>query len=177
MSSPSNSSARDNAYNNTNSSRHTNNEPIPQQFSLDEAALAKAIFKPFAYQFAPKKDYDELSFKAAQNFGKPGRDPLAIGEMMASLTGNSLWREKMASAKLFQEWGSIVGEGMAQNCRVSSYKSGVVTISAVSPAWATQLGYMKEQIESKIREVIPSLAITEIRITGPQPEPFRRKRY
>lgn len=151
--------------------------PLPERFSFDQSALASAIFKPFAYQFAPKKDYDELSFQAAQNFGKPGRDPLAIGDMMANLTGNSLWREKMASAKLFQEWPQIVGETFAHNSRVASFTAGTITIETTSPAWATQLGYMTEQIKQKIKDVIPSLDITDIRIIGPQPEPFRKKRY
>lgn len=152
------------------------NIPIPLRFSVDDDVLAASLFKSF-YQFAPKKDYDELSAKAAENFGKPGRDLWSIGDMMAQLTGNPRWREKMASAKLFHEWSSIVGENFARNSRVASYTAGIVTISTSSPAWATQLGYMTEQIKNNIKKTIPELEVSEIRIIGPQPEPFKRRRY
>ncbi|MFD0704541.1 DciA family protein [Alloscardovia venturai] len=151
--------------------------PVTETCHLNQAALADTLFKPYAFRFAPRPDYDDRNDKAALSFGQPGREPLALGIALEAITGNPLWREKMTTAKLFGKWSDIVGENFARNSRVSSYMSGILTIQAQSPAWATQLSYMTEPIKTKIKEVIPSLDIQEIRITGPQPEPFKRKRY
>lgn len=153
------------------------NKPIPERFSVDMDALAASIFEPYAHQFVHKSNYDEKNQLAAQSFGQKGRDWVEFGEVLATITNNPLWKNRMAVTRLHEQWHMIVGDAIAQNSRVGRLQAGELTIYTSSPAWATQLGYMKEQIISNIHEHIEALDVRDIRIIGPQPEPFKRKRY
>ncbi|WP_165496234.1 DciA family protein [Alloscardovia theropitheci] len=153
------------------------NKPISERFNMDHDALAQSIFEPYAHQFIQKRSYDERNQLAAQSFGQKGRDWSEFGEILATITNNPLWKTRMAVTRLHEDWHLIVGEAIAQNSRVGRLNAGELTIFVSSPAWATQLEYMKEVIIQKIHEHIKSIEVQQIRIIGPQPEPFKRKRY
>ncbi|WP_018142868.1 DUF721 domain-containing protein [Alloscardovia criceti] len=152
-------------------------KPIAERFHLNMSALAAHIFEPYAHQFVQGKSFDESNQLAAESFGQKGRDWVDFGSVLAIITNNPQWKSKMDVARLYDQWPSIVGEAVAYNSRVGRLEAGVLTIYAISPAWATQLSYMTTQIIENIQHFLPSLDIQEIRIIGPQPEPFRRKRY
>ncbi|WP_418969309.1 DUF721 domain-containing protein [Alloscardovia omnicolens] len=152
-------------------------KPLAEDFTVDCSAVAAQIFEPYAYQFVQSRSFDESNQLAAESFGQKGRDWVNFGTVLATLTNNPSWKNHMAVARLYDDWPSIVGDAIAQNCRVGRLKAGELTVFVSSPAWATQLGYMKDDILEKIKQHIDSLEITDIRFIGPQPEPYRRKRY
>lgn len=152
-------------------------KPLSEEFRISSHSLAAHIFEPYAYQFVQRRSFDESNQLAAQSFGQKGRDWVNFGTVLAAITSNPQWKNHMAVAHLYDDWAQIVGETIAQNSRVGRFHGSELTVFVNSPAWATQLGFMKEQMITKINEQIEDLEISDIRFIGPQPEPYKRKRY
>ena len=140
-------------------------KPLSEEFRISSHSLAAHIFEPYAYQFVQRRSFDESNQLAAQSFGQKGRDWVNFGTVLAAITSNPQWKNHMAVAHLYQ------------NSRVGRFHGSELTVFVNSPAWATQLGFMKEQMITKINEQIEGLEISDIRFIGPQPEPYKRKRY
>ena len=58
-----------------------------------------------------------------------------------------------------------VGATIAQNCRVSNYEQGILTIETINSAFATRLNFMLPQILQNFREnVLPEMASIKIKV-------------
>lgn len=58
-----------------------------------------------------------------------------------------------------------VGDTIAQNCRVSNYDRGVLTIETANSAFATRLNFMLADILSNFRQnVLPELANITVKV-------------
>jgi hypothetical protein len=62
-----------------------------------------------------------------------------------------------------------VGDTIAQNCRVSNYAHGILTIETDNSAFATRLNFMSARILSNFRQnVLPELADIYIKVMPAQ---------
>jgi hypothetical protein len=79
--------------------------------------------------------------------------------------------ERAAEAgALWARWEEIVGSAIAEHAEPTSLRRGVLRIRAVSPAWATEIGYLKEQIVSAANEALGAQLVTDVQLwTGPGP--------
>jgi hypothetical protein len=58
-----------------------------------------------------------------------------------------------------------VGDTIAQNCRVSNYKQGILTIETANSAFATRLNFMLAQILLNFRQkVLPELIDIQVKV-------------
>ena len=58
-----------------------------------------------------------------------------------------------------------VGDTIAQNCRVSNYHQGILTIETINSAFATRLNFMLPQILQNFRQnVLPEMASIKIKV-------------
>lgn len=58
-----------------------------------------------------------------------------------------------------------VGATIAQNCRVSNYHQGILTIETINSAFATRLNFMLPQILQNFRQnVLPEMASIKIKV-------------
>jgi predicted nucleic acid-binding Zn ribbon protein len=97
----------------------------------------------------------------------PGRDPLHMGDAFRELTGSLGWDPALAEARLFVEWPTIVGEGIADHARPLGVDDGKLTIQASSSAWATQLRLMRHELLVVLAEKVPEVSIDSIHVLAP----------
>lgn len=91
-------------------------------------------------------------------------DPVPIGKV---LDGQSK-RFGMGGAKdvgtLFSSWERIVGPAVAAHVEPASLRNGVLKLRADSPSWATEIGYLREQIRAQANEALGSEIVTKIEV-------------
>lgn len=141
--------------------------PIGYQLKMDETKLPSEVFERLSHRGAILKDRRRKREEAFENFGKPGRDPAELGNVMTTIAGNGIWAANMKLAQLRNHWDQVVGEGIAKHSAVADFTDGVLTIRAESTVWATQLTYLIPQLTDTIRNNLKGLTINEIKVTGP----------
>lgn len=78
---------------------------------------------------------------------------------------------------MFGRWVAVVGEGIAAHATPTSLNDGVLTISAESTAWATQLRMVQAQVLAKIADAVGDGVVKSLKIVGPVAPSWRKGRY
>jgi predicted nucleic acid-binding Zn ribbon protein len=88
-----------------------------------------------------------------------------------------LWGEVGARAGLDEavdvgvvwgSWRATVGDAIADHAEPSSLRTGVLRVRADSPAWATEISYLRDEILIKVNERLGKTVVREVRVwTGP----------
>ena len=82
--------------------------------------------------------------------------------------------EAIDAARVFRRWREVVGPQIADHAEPTSLRRGVLRVRADSPAWATEIGYLGDDIRARVNEAAGSSLVAEVRVwTGP---PMRRAR-
>jgi predicted nucleic acid-binding Zn ribbon protein len=68
---------------------------------------------------------------------------------------------------VFGRWRAVVGEQIAAHAAPTSLNDGVLTVSAESTAWATQLRMVQSQLIAKIAAAVGDGVVTSLKIIGP----------
>jgi predicted nucleic acid-binding Zn ribbon protein len=101
---------------------------------------------------------------------RPGRrakrsdDPHGLGTVLDALLGERPWRTGLAVGELARRWPDVVGPRLAQESRPSSLESGVLVVKASSAAWATQIGFLAEQVAARANEVMGQAVVASVRV-------------
>ena len=84
---------------------------------------------------------------------------------------------------MFGQWQTVVGEQIAEHATPTALREGVLSVSAESTAWATQLRMVQAQLLAKIAAAVGDGVVTSLKIVGPVasvvaqgPLPHRRPR-
>lgn len=74
--------------------------------------------------------------------------------------------------RVWAHWREIVGPSIAEHADPTSLREGVLRVRADSPAWATEIGYLGAEIQTRINDSVRSHLVDEVRVwVGPRPEP------
>ncbi|KZF08421.1 MULTISPECIES: DUF721 family protein [Rhodococcus] len=106
--------------------------------------------------------------------GPDDRDPQAFGALANSIASKRGWSAKVSEGAVLGRWPSVVGEDISAHAEPTGLKDGVLSISAESTAWATQLRLMQSQILAKIAAAVGHGVVTSLRITGPTTQSWRK---
>jgi predicted nucleic acid-binding Zn ribbon protein len=164
--------------------------PDPERARLAAEALARARADAWARGERPgagprqqvRDGYAERglgspeseSASAASWSPRPRRDdPQPLTAAVGGLLSARGWREKAAVGAVFGHWPDIVGPQLAQHSKPESFDSGELTVSADSPAWATQLRLMAPQLLKRLAEELGHNIVRRIRVNGPSGPPRR----
>lgn len=109
--------------------------------------------------------------------GPDSRDPQPLGSAAGDLARNRGWSGRVSEGAVFGRWASVVGEGIADHATPTSLKDGVLTISAESTAWATQLRMVQAQVLAKIAAAVGDGVVKSVKIVGPVGPSWRKGRY
>jgi predicted nucleic acid-binding Zn ribbon protein len=108
---------------------------------------------------------------------RPRRDdPQPLTAAVGGLLSARGWREKAAVGAVFGHWQDIVGPQLALHTRPETFDSGELTVSADSPAWATQVRLMAPQLLKRLAEELGHGTVRRIRVNGPSGPPRRAGR-
>ncbi len=99
--------------------------------------------------------------------GPDGRDPQLLGAATSDLARSRGWNGKVAEGSVFGRWRAVVGEQIAAHAAPTSLNEGVLTVSAESTAWATQLRMVQSQLIAKIAAAVGDGVVTSLKIIGP----------
>jgi hypothetical protein len=90
--------------------------------------------------------------------------------------GSRLGMERAAEAgALWTRWEEVVGPTIAGHAEPTSLRRGVLKIRTDSPSWATELGYLREQVMAAANELLGSRIVTEVQVWT-APGPIRKRR-
>ena len=109
--------------------------------------------------------------------GPDSRDPQTLGSVAGDVARNRGWSGGVAEGSVFGRWPAVVGEQIAAHAVPTSLNDGVLTVSAESTAWATQLRMVQAQVLAKIAAAVGDGVVTSLRIVGPAGPSWRKGRY
>jgi predicted nucleic acid-binding Zn ribbon protein len=76
----------------------------------------------------------------------PYRKFRKLGSVLPKVVRQLKLGEVVAAQPAVSDWAQIAGEKVAQHTRALSVDQGVLLVAADSPAWLTQLAYLKPQL-------------------------------
>lgn len=113
-----------------------------------------------------RADADQLGGYSAAG-PDPDHDPELVGSLLAGYVSERGWNRPLAEARVFAEWGSLVGDGVAAHCSPQSLRQGELRIVAESTAWATQLRLLSSTLLVRLVAELGSDVVTKLHISGP----------
>jgi Dna[CI] antecedent, DciA len=91
-----------------------------------------------------------------------GDAPIRIRELLAGASTRAGVDQPIETGRVWERWSAIVGEGIAEHAEPISLREGTLKIRASSPAWATELAYLVEQIKAAVNEDVGRPLVTEV---------------
>ncbi|MEV0671314.1 DUF721 family protein [Mycobacterium sp. NPDC050441] len=109
--------------------------------------------------------------------GPDGRDPQLLGSATQDLAKVRGWSSRVAEGSVFGRWRAVVGDQIADHADPTGLNEGVLTVSAESTAWATQLRMVQSQVLAKIAAAVGDGVVTSLKIVGPVGPSWRKGKY
>lgn len=109
--------------------------------------------------------------------GPDVRDPQTLGAATRDLAKTRGWSGRVAQGTVFGQWRTVVGEQIAAHATPTSLRDGVLSVTAESTAWATQLRMVQAQLLAKIAAAVGDGVVTSLKIQGPVAPSWRKGRY
>ncbi|WP_137722878.1 DUF721 family protein [Prescottella subtropica] len=106
--------------------------------------------------------------------GPDERDPQPFGALMGSVSKQRGWSAQVSEGAVLGRWADVVGPDIAAHATPTGLRDRVLSVSAESTAWATQLRMMQSQILAKIAAAVGGGVVTSLRITGPAAPSWRK---
>jgi predicted nucleic acid-binding Zn ribbon protein len=102
------------------------------------------------------------------------RDPQPLGRLARELAKKRGWSPHVAEGTVLGHWPSVVGQQIADHATPIALKDGVLSVTAESTAWATQLRVVQAQLLAKIAAAVGNGVVTSLKITGPTAPSWRK---
>ena len=106
--------------------------------------------------------------------GPDGRDPQPLGSIARDVAKKRGWSSRVAEGAVFGQWPAVVGQHIADHATPTALRDGVLSVSAESTAWATQLRIIQAQVLAKIAAAVGDGVVTTLKITGPVAPSWRK---
>jgi predicted nucleic acid-binding Zn ribbon protein len=94
-------------------------------------------------------------------------DPQLVGDVLSGYVQERGWEQPLAAARVFADWGGLVGADVAVHCRPTSLTQGELRVEAESTAWATQLRLLGSSVLARLVAELGPEVVTKIHFTGP----------
>ncbi len=106
--------------------------------------------------------------------GPDSRDPQPLAAATRDLAKTRGWNRRVSEGAVFGQWPSVVGDQIADHATPTGLTDGVLSITAESTAWATQLRMVQAQLLAKIAAAVGDGVVTALKITGPVGPSWRK---
>lgn len=126
--------------------------------------------------FRSKASNVEAQFSGS---GNGARDPVRLGEALATTASQKGWSGAMAEGTIVSQWPFLVGAEIAAHVHPEAYlaQTRELVLVADSPAWATQIKLLQRQMITRINEHFGSKRVAKLVIrthAGGQRRAYRR---
>lgn len=96
------------------------------------------------------------------------KDPFRLSDLLGPAAKSFGVEDTRAVSALWRRWEEVVGEGIAAHAEPTSLRDGVLKVRADSPVWATEIGYLAEEIRGAIERELGPGSVRSISVwTGP----------
>lgn len=106
--------------------------------------------------------------------GPDSRDPKPLNAAARDLARSRGWSPRIAEGAVLGQWATVVGPDIADHATPTRLVDGVLSVSAESTAWATQLRMVQAQLIARIAAAVGDGVVTAVRITGPTAPSWRK---
>jgi predicted nucleic acid-binding Zn ribbon protein len=106
--------------------------------------------------------------------GPDARDPQTLSAAARDLANTRGWDKRVSEGAVFGRWAAVVGDDIADHATPTSLRDGVLSVSAESTAWATQLRMVQAQLLARIATAVGDGVVTSLKITGPAAPSWRK---
>jgi predicted nucleic acid-binding Zn ribbon protein len=106
--------------------------------------------------------------------GPDARDPQPLGRVARELAKKRGWSAQVAEGTVLGHWSAVVGQQIADHATPIGLSEGVLSVTAESTAWATQLRMVQVQLLAKIAAAVGNGVVTSLKITGPAKPSWRK---
>jgi Dna[CI] antecedent, DciA len=96
--------------------------------------------------------------------------PKRIGELLGGAARGWGMPELIDAGRIEALWRDTVGDDIAAHVTPTSLRDGVLRVRADSPIWATEVGYLRDDIAARINSKLGRSVVVEVRVwTAPGP--------
>lgn len=88
--------------------------------------------------------------------------PEGLGSVIQRIVGDRRWDERLRGTSLFDVWPEVVGADLAQHAQPVRLAGGILVVEVSSPAWATQVSYLAEDLVARCNATMDQDLVTRI---------------
>ncbi|HEV3473025.1 MAG TPA: DUF721 domain-containing protein [Actinomycetota bacterium] len=103
------------------------------------------------------------------------QNPLRLRDLLQTAGARLGLEGAVETGALWSRWSEVVGEAVASHAEPTSLKGGVLRIRTDSPTWATEIGYLADEIKARANRVAGRALVSEVRVWT-SPDPIRTAR-
>jgi len=106
------------------------------------------------------------------------RRPRSVGEVLPGVVRRLRLTGAVEEQRALDRWAGAVGERIARHTEASSLENGVLVVLVDSPAWLTQLTYLKSELLTRLAPMLTKGTLRDIRfrLAGARPGPAGGRR-
>ena len=94
----------------------------------------------------------------------PVHEPPRLRDLLGGAGRKLGMADAVEAAPLWQRWSEIVGSHIARHARPTSLRGGVLRVEARTPVWATEVGYLADDIRTQANAALGRDVVSEVRI-------------
>lgn len=95
--------------------------------------------------------------------------PTAIGRLLASTFHGTPLERRLAEARIWEAWDTVVGPQIAGHARPSTMRDGVLTVLVASAPWMQQLNFLKGEIRERLNSHLGAELVRDIYLKAGKP--------
>lgn len=95
------------------------------------------------------------------------RDPQGVSATINRLVAERGWSEPVAVGGVLGRWEAVVGADVAAHCTPLNFADGVLTVTADSSTWATQVRLLVPTLLRKLADEVGEGTVKRIVVRGP----------
>lgn len=150
----------------------TDRDPAVYARRRARAARRRTADDHRAFDPAPPGDDDWVVPDRSQVVRVP-RGPESLADILDDVVRDRRWGERLRGASVFDRWGEVVGDELAQHCQPVRLTGGVLTVAASSPQWATQLRYLAGRLQLNVNAALGEPVVESVHVVVGRPDDAR----
>jgi len=91
-------------------------------------------------------------------------DPPRIKDLLQGVGERLGFGGAIETGLVWSRWNDIVGDTVAAHAEPTSLREGVLRVRTDSPTWATEVGYLGQEIKRAANQVAGKELVTEVRV-------------